>query len=161
MFPSYEWLRQNKIDYIGTGLIEVEITPFLKYHFHTSRLSHFSEPIHNHIYDHTCHVLRGRINHKIWNRISGSTHSVWEENRRISETGMLLTSESTLVSGCMYSLVHNAWHEVYSDDAICMISCSEPRKLKHQTIRHADYYNNITATPDVLWSIVREALAQS
>lgn len=65
---NIDWLRANcqMIHFFGLGFVQLKVSDSVRYHFYHPKWSGFTEDPHDHRYDFSAEVIRGRIKHTLW-----------------------------------------------------------------------------------------------
>jgi hypothetical protein len=109
--------------YMGLGVVKLPVSPRYAYHFYSDQAEIFCDPIHEHRFNFTSTVVRGRFKNTLYTLFDDDPNSpyVVEEgecgpdteknitmrNVRIHESASFVTSE-----GESYSLAYDTWHRV-------------------------------------------------
>lgn len=163
------------IHYFGLGFIQVKLGDRYRIHFYTDKLPAIisEEEIHNHRYDFTSHILYGTFTQKIYQVISGTTHTCENESctEGVTSTtppdacGIRLLTHETYTAGSRYTINHPTFHTVASSNAITLLDRGPHVKAFAQVIRPVNTPKTCPFSKKVpeaeLWRIVDELLIQA
>jgi hypothetical protein len=145
--PNIDWLKNNHklIHYFGLGFIQIKIDDALRLHFYTAELPPIvpEEDVHNHRYDFTSYILKGKFRQELYTATFGFTHLLEKETCKegvVADAapilcGLLLSSSHSYSEGDEYTIYHNTFHKVIASDCITAVSRSEYRKDLAEVVR--------------------------
>jgi hypothetical protein len=142
-----DWLKKNHqmIHYFGLGFIQLKIDKHNRLHFYTPELPPIidEEDIHNHRYDFTSSILRGKMEQQLFVEIPGATHIKEDESCQAdvkpetspSNCSVLMTSSHTYAEGSSYFIDHDTFHRVKTNNCITHLNRGGYKKKYAQVIR--------------------------
>lgn len=122
LLPSLSWLqgRCETPHFFGLGFIQVKVSLTERYHFYHRSLPAFVEEPHDHRYDFTARVLKGRLHNTLYHcqplsELHGATGSVFTSSCKPEQSTdtFIFTSKSTVISSFVTS--HGEWYSLHSD----------------------------------------------
>jgi len=125
---NLEELKKNhaRLYYFGLGFIQLKIDETYRLHFYSPELPSITEDIHNHRYDFTSRILKGRIINRVWEveETKRGEHVIVNEscNPDISAPVLDTPCKAELVEASIYSEGHNyqmkddMFHQVEAPD---------------------------------------------
>lgn len=153
MFESYKeidvnWLKQNNtmIHFFGLGFIQVKINDEYRLHFFSEELTPFVETPHNHRYDFESKILKGQIKNNIYKLCNGNDYFVDKDSCQSgykSEfspilTGFELVSSNIYRQGEKYTMKHDVFHTVESNNCITLLK----RGKYFKNLADISYFSN-------------------
>jgi hypothetical protein len=172
-------LKKNhvRLYYFGLGFIQLKIDETYRLHFYSSKLPSITEDIHNHRYDFTSTVLKGRFINNVWgitevSELNGGNapHVMVNEscNPDISAPPLRMRCEAHLIhrgvyeEGQNYLMPENAFHTVKGEDCVTLLERGKYTKEFAQVVMPKDkspicpFSKKIE--DEVLWEIMAEML---
>lgn len=133
-----EDLKKNyqMIHYFGLGFIQLKLNDTYRLHFYTDRISKIldEEEVHNHRYDFTSYVLKGKFNMKLFKTVEGNEFTIDDEDCQNHEDGegqkvetekktygIQKISENNYSAGDSYWLEKDTFHRVKGDECITLL----------------------------------------
>lgn len=148
MLTDFEWIKANHkmIHYFGLGFIQVKINNNFRLHFYTAELPPIvpEEDVHNHRYDFSSSILKGRFCQELYEVVNGNTHSREKETCKEGVSadafapvlcGLRLSSRHSYQAGDEYTIYHDTFHKVMAFDCITSISRSDYKKDLAEVVR--------------------------
>lgn len=176
--PLYniDWLKKNHqmIHYFGLGFVQLKLDDKKRMHFYHPGLPKTveDEDIHNHRYNFTSYILRGRLEQYIFRKVEGDTHYCQLEscqvdkecpNNKKEPCAIELVSSQEFVNGSNYWINYNTFHRVRASiKTVTVLKRGPYFKEYAEVIRHK---SSVPVCPfsknrpeAELWEVVKECL---
>jgi len=165
----------NKIHAFGLGFIQIKLNDKQRIHIYTNEigLTTKEEEIHNHRYNFTSKVLKGKLTNKIYHIFGALGDFIQikeacdptkpkDPTQKLRNTPLLITQFET-VEGSEYYIEKDTFHRVSATEGtITLIEREETVKEMADIVYHRD--NNLVCpfsvnlSEDILWEIVERKL---
>ncbi len=173
-----EDLKKNyqMIHYFGLGFIQLKLSDTYRLHFYTDRINKIldEEEVHNHRYDFTSYVLKGKFNMKLFKTIEGNEFTIDDEDcqnhdgqeivtdKKVETYGIQKISENNYSAGDSYWLEKDTFHRVKGDECITLLERGEVAKKYAQVLTPINKSKVCPFSKKIeeeeLWKIVEEML---
>lgn len=122
-FTNIDYLKANnqRLYYFGLGFIQLVLNKYERVHFYNTNLIATNDEIHNHRYNFESTVLKGELENKKWNLISGNDYILTNEscnkdkeltNKISIEVGVDIIESKTIWFDESYNMFYNEFHSV-------------------------------------------------
>lgn len=172
-----DWLKKNclMVHYFGLGFIQLKLSRECRMHFYTPELPPITseEDIHNHRYDFTSVILKGKLSQKIYACVfDQETHVLEEESCQSGvkcegvkrPCGVKLLGEQFFESGSSYWTCHDTFHKVRAEECVTFLKRSDYKKDLAQVIRLKGEDSACPFSKKIeenkLWEIIEKMLKQ-
>ncbi len=170
------YLKENntRIYYFGLGFIQIVLNKYERIHFYTDELPTTNEDIHNHRYNFTSTILKGKFRNDKYKLISGDTHILKNESCNVDKelennvsltVSVELTESKEYKQGDSYDMFYNEFHAVdYTGDTITYLERTDIITDYAQVVYRKDseevcpFSNKVDV--DKLWEIVESILTK-
>lgn len=173
-FLDFDWLKANHemIHYFGLGFIQLKIDKTFRMHFYTNRLPAIvpEEDVHNHRYDFSSKVLKGKLIQEFFAITDDDTHILEKESCKEGveaegggkPCGLQRLCVQHLHAPSHYFIHHGAFHKVQSDDCITLLERGDYQKELAEVVRLKNGQKVCPFSQKVpeeqLWEIVKDML---
>lgn len=173
-FLDVDYLRSFgvKPHWFGLGFIQLKLDETYRMHFWHPALSANvpEEELHDHRYDFTSRVLRGRTTHRVFrfDRAEGGDHSMHlvsckpgdgHEPEFVAAGNVVEAGCYTMEEGSIYRFPHDQFHRIEANECITLVRREAVVKDMARILKPTDEHVcpfSVTMSEDVLWRHIAE-----